>query len=72
VENTILKLKVLYPYIAVTQLQVRFGGLNEIKDLFSCVLNLRSVSKEEISIGAKKLGSEFDDFNSAELIHQIF
>jgi len=29
-ENTILKLKILYPYIAVTQLQERFGGLNEI------------------------------------------
>jgi len=60
--------QILYPCIdiVVTQLQVRFAGLNEIKDLFSCILNLKSVFKDEISIDAKKLADEFDNFNSAE------
>jgi len=52
-------------------LQVRFAGLNKIKDLFSCILNFISASKDEISIKAKKLAAKFDDFNSAELINQI-
>jgi len=50
---------------------VRFAILNEIRDLFNYILNLRSVSKDEISIGAKKLADQFNDLNSAELTNQI-
>lgn len=72
-EKRYFETQVFYPCIdiVVTQLQVRFPGLSEIRDLFSCILNLRSVLKNEISIGAKKLAEEFDDFNSAELTNQI-
>lgn len=64
---------VLYPFIdiVVAHLQIRFAGLNEIRDSFNCMLNLRSVSKDEISIGAIQLEAEFDDINSAGLINQI-
>ncbi|VVC38870.1 HAT, C-terminal dimerisation domain, partial [Cinara cedri] len=54
-----------------TQLRTRYVGLNEINDLFSCILRRGVISDDDIIIGAKKLADEFEDFNPAELARQI-
>ncbi|VVC36541.1 Ribonuclease H-like domain,HAT, C-terminal dimerisation domain,Domain of unknown function DUF4371 [Cinara cedri] len=66
-------MKVLYRCIdtVVTQMQTRYVGLNEINDLFSCILRRGVISDDDIIIGAKKLADEFEDFNSAESARQI-
>ncbi|VVC46133.1 Hypothetical protein CINCED_3A020731 [Cinara cedri] len=67
------KTQVLYRCIdtVVTQLRTRYVGLNEINDLFSCILRRGVISDDDIIIGAKKLADEFKDFNPAELARQI-